>query len=397
MPEVADIFLTLEVEDKLDFLSSHERRIISDIINCRTETLGGNAFVCDSCGHTDVHYNSCRNRHCPKCQSLARLQWVSAQLRQILPVPYFHAVFTIPDELKPVALYNKKIIYDLLFYCVHKTLSAVAKRDKNLGVSISGISVLHTWDQKLAFHPHIHCILPGGGLSADKTFWKTSSDTFFLSVKKLSLVFRGIFLRKLEKLYQRGVLKFGGALSGLKNARAFKHLLRQSCLHDWVVYLKAPFAGPEKVFQYLGKYTHRVGISNQRIISFENNTVVFSYEDRKDNNVRKLLTLDAQVFAKRFLLHVLPSGFVKIRYFGFLANCVRNKLLPVCKELIRKNLGFDVDILPHGYEVTALTDKYQRKEYPCPQCGKPMRLSEPVERQAVGSPGNVNAVSLESG
>jgi len=213
MPEIADIFR--ELEDKLGFLSSQERRVISDITNCRTETLGGNAFVCDSCGHTDVHYNSCRNRHCPKCQSLARLQWVSSQLQQILSVPYFHAVFTIPDELKPLALYNKKSIYDLLFHSAHKTLLNVAKHDKNLGVSIGGISVLHTWDQKLAFHPHIHCILPGGGLSADKTFWKTSSDTFFLSVKKLSLVFRGIFLRKLEKLYQRGVLKFGGALTQL--------------------------------------------------------------------------------------------------------------------------------------------------------------------------------------
>jgi hypothetical protein len=396
MAEVADIFR--ELTGRLDFLSGQEQKVIAAITSCRTEVLGGNAFVCDDCAHLEVHYNSCRNRHCPKCQSLARLAWVSDRLQEILPVPYFHAVFTIPDELKQIALYNKKAIYNLLFRSVHKTLSVVAKREENLGVSPGGISVLHTWDQKLNFHPHIHCILPGGGLGPDRTFWKSSSDTFFLSVKKLSRVFRGIFLRRLETLYTSGVLHFGGAISHLKDPRAFRHALRQSCRHDWVVYLKAPFSGPEKVFQYLGKYTHRVGISNQRIVSFSNGAVVFSYLDRKDNNTRKLLTLSAHVFATRFLLHVLPPGFVKIRYFGFLANCVRAQRLPVCKQLIERDFGHGEQILPCTYEVTALADAYRRRDYPCPRCGKPMRLLMTIMRTPLPRPKTqAAAVARESG
>jgi hypothetical protein len=243
-------------------------------------------------------------------------------------------------------------------------------------MNIGGISMLHTWNQILNFHPHIHCIIPGVGMDSDGAFHINKSDKFFLSVKILSLVFRGIFLRRLEKLYKSGMLKTNGAISSLSDPRAFFHLLRQSCAHMWVVYLKAPFGGPEKVFQYLGKYTHRVGISNQRIVSFQNNSVVFSYEDRADNNTRKLLTLDALVFVKRFILHILPSRFVKIRYFGFLANCVRNKLLPICKDSIMKDLGLDEELLPQGYEIAALADKYSRKEYLCPRCKGVMRQAE---------------------
>lgn len=378
MGDIADIFRS--VQSKLDTISSHERKTIRAIINCRTESLGGNVLTCESCGHIEVHYNSCRNRHCPKCQNLSRMKWVSDQLQKLMPVPYFHAVFTIPDILKPLGLYNKKPVYSALFYSVHKALTVVAKREENLGAAIGGISVLHTWNQQLGFHPHIHCILPGIGLTDDGVIKSASSDKFFLPVKKLSLVFRGIFLRRLEQLYAAGDLKTGGAISNLSDPRTFKYLLVKSCAHDWVVHLKAPFGGPEKVFQYLGKYTHRVGISNQRIVSFENNSVVFSYIDRADNNTRKLATLDALVFAKRFILHILPRGFVKIRYFGFLGNRVRKLNFSDARESVLTALGFDKELLPQSLEIFLLTDAYMRKEYSCPLCGHTMSRSSALPR-----------------
>jgi hypothetical protein len=301
------------------------------------------------------------------------MQWVGKQLERILPVPYFHAVFTIPDSLKRIALYNKRTVYNLLFRSVHKTLSAVAKRKNNIGLAVGGVSVLHTWNQKLELHPHVHCIIPGAGTDRDGRFRAHKSSTFFLPVKKLSIVFRGIFLKGLAKLFASGELRFAGTISGLADPRAFFHLLKQSTYKKWVVYLKKPFGGPAKVFQYLGKYTHRVGISNRRIVSFENNSVVFSYLDRKDGNARKLLVLDALVFAKRFILHILPHGFVKIRYFGFLANCIRKKLIPLCKESLDRDLGLDSKLIPEEHEIVALTEKYSRKEYACPLCGNPMR------------------------
>jgi len=380
MPDIAAIFK--DMADKLEFLSHHEKKVIQDITQCRTEVLGGNVFICDSCGHFEVHYNSCRNRHCPKCQNLARLQWVTMQLQHILPVPYFHAVFTIPEEIKLPALYNKKAIYNLLFSSVHKTLLAVAKRKENLGMGVGGISVLHTWNQKLDFHPHIHCILPGVGRLPDGNFQINSSDRFFLSVKKLSIVFRGIFVRSLQKLYSSGSLRTTGKISNLSNPKAFSFLLGKSCSHKWVVYLKRPFGGPEKVFQYLGKYTHRVGISNQRIVSADNGSVVFSYIDRKDHNTRKLLTLSSIVFVKRFILHILPSRFVKIRYFGFLANCVRKKLAPLCKDSISKELGIDQEMIPRSFEIAIYTATCLRKEYQCPKCGKPMQLCDSFMKQS---------------
>jgi hypothetical protein len=367
MADIADIFRS--IKSKLGYLPSHVQKAIRAIMNCRTESLGGNSFVCKACGHTEIHYNSCRNRHCPKCQNLARMEWVRNQLEKLLPVPYFHAVFTIPDLLAPLALHNKKAIYSALFYSVHKTLLDVANRDKHFGAHIGGISVLHTWNQKLGFHPHIHCILPGIGITSVGSIKQASSHEYFLPVRILSPVFRGIFLHRLEKLYASGALKLEGTISNVADPRAFKYLLSRSCEHDWVVYLKAPFGGPEKVFQYLGTYTHRVGISNQRIVSFENNSVVFSYEDRADHNIRKLLTLDALVFAKRFLLHILPPRFVKIRYFGILSNRVRKNVPRVTREAVAHTFGLDQQLLAQSYELAALTEEYERKEYRCPKCG----------------------------
>jgi hypothetical protein len=399
MADIADIFRA--VQSKLGSVSSHVRKTIRAIINCRTESLGGNAFVCQTCGHTEIHYNSCRNRHCPKCQNLARMEWVSDQLQKLLPVPYFHAVFTIPDILAPLALYNKKAIYSALFYSVHKTLFDVAIREENFGAHIGGISVLHTWNQKLGFHPHIHCILPAIGMTSDGVIKQPSSDEYFLPVKILSPVFRGIFLRRLEKLYASGDLKTEGAISKLSDPGAFNYLLTRSCAHDWVVYLEAPFGGPEKVFQYLGKYTHRVGISNQRIVSFENNSVVFSYEDRADHNIRKLMTLDALVFAKRFLLHILPPRFVKIRYFGILSNRVRKNIPKVTREAVANAFGLDRELLPRSYELAALTEEYARKEYRCPKCGTILRLTgipEPnIATSADGAASSIAPRCCESG
>lgn len=331
-PELADVFRLHS--HKLLFLSPENKKAIHAIISCRTAELGGHVLCCDACGSMEISYNSCRNRHCPKCQSLAKAKWIMAREQELLPVPYFHVVFTFSDLLYPIALQNKKVVYDILFQASSETLKEVAANPKNLGAVIGFISILHTWEQKLSHHPHIHCIIPGGGLSPDKTSWISSSENFFLSVKILSIVFRAKFLSYLEKAFQQGKLVFYSQLKELADQKTFKQLLDQSCSTNWVVYSKRPFAGPEQVLNYLGRYTHRVAISNNRILSMTETTVNFEWRDRKNGGIVKQITLDVVDFMRRFLLHLLPSGFMKIRHYGFLGNPSKKDTITLCRSLI---------------------------------------------------------------
>jgi len=367
-PELADIFR--RHSHKLSFLFPEQKKVIQAIMACRTAELGGHILQCDTCGSMEISYNSCRNRHCPKCQSLAKARWIMDREQELLDVPYFHVVFTFSDLLYPIALQNKKVVYDILFQASARTLKEVAANPINLGAKIGFISILHTWDQQLNHHPHIHCIVPGGGLSKDRTRWISSAENFFLSVKILSAVFRAKFLSCLEKAFRLHKLVFYGQTTALAAPDTFKQLLRQSCQTNWVVYAKRPFAGPQQVLNYLGRYTHRVAISNNRILSMTDSTVTFEWRDRRNDNVVKEMTLDVVQFMRRFLLHILPSGFMKIRHYGFLGNPSRKDTIALCQNLTggtaaakkpEKNpeTWRDMMIFLTGQDPTL-----------CPQCGK---------------------------
>jgi hypothetical protein len=286
------------------------------------------------CGYEEISYNSCRNRHCPKCQTLQRARWVEARKAELLPVPYFHVVFTIPEALNPVALYNKTVVYNLLFQAVSETLKQVAANPRNLGAAIGFIALLHTWDQKLNLHPHIHCIVPGGGLETENRRWIHSPRNYFLPVSILSTVFRGKFLQFLDHAFDSGKLSFSGTCRKLNDRDRFKQLLKESCRSNWVVYSKPPFAGAERVLRYLGRYTHRIAIANRRILSLSHGEVNFRYTDRKHQNRQKTTKLDAVLFMRRFLFHILPKRFVRIRHYGFLGNPAKNEALSRCRELL---------------------------------------------------------------
>lgn len=330
--EIGDIFR--KHAHKLTNLSKEQEKVVNDIITCRTAELGGHVLVCDECGNFEISYNSCRNRHCPKCQSLKKELWIADRERELLPVSYFHIVFTIPRILAPIALQNKEEIYAVLFKAVSSTLKEVSANPRNLAAQIGFIAVLHTWDQKLNNHPHIHCIVPGGGLSKDKTRWINSAKNFFLPVNILSSVFRGKFLGFLEKSFSKGKLSFFGEYSTFSQHQQFKQLLIDSCKNNWVVYAKRPFAGPKQVIKYLARYTHRIAISNYRIKSMSDTNVTFTWRDRKHDNTLNTMSLDVVSFMRRFLLHVLPSGFMKIRYYGFLGNAAKKNNLQLCRKLL---------------------------------------------------------------
>jgi hypothetical protein len=289
---------------------------------CRTAGLGGRVDECEECGHLKISYNSCRNRHCPKCQFLKKEKWVEARGKELLPIEYFHVVFTLPDELNPLALRNREVLYNILFKAASETLTELAS--KRLGVKAGFIAVLHTWGQNLMDHPHLHCIVSGGGLREGK--WISSKRRFLFPVKVLSRLFRGKFLAFLKKAYERKELSHAG--------EEFTGFLRGLYAKEWVVYSKPPFNGPETVLGYLGRYTHRIAITNHRIVGIENSKVSFLWKDYADGNKRKIMTLDASEFIRRFLLHVLPDGFVKIRHFGFLSNRHRKECLEACRMLL---------------------------------------------------------------
>jgi hypothetical protein len=331
--ELADIFRSLDASF-LDSLPPAQRRAVRNIADCRTAALGGHMERCDQCGHQQIAYNSCRDRHCPKCQAAARAEWMQARAEELLPVNYYHVVFTLPEQLSLLALHNKQVIYDLLFRAASETLLEIAADPKHLGAKIGFFAVLHTWGQTLQHHPHIHFVTAGGGLSEDDSQWIACRTGFFLPVKVLSRLFRSKFIAYLCEARDQGKLAYPGQSSYLAEAENFNCLLCELRQIEWVVYAKPPFGGPEQVLKYLARYTHRVAISNGRLLEFADNEVTFSYKDYAAGNISKSMTLEVCEFARRFLLHVLPRGFVRIRYYGFLANGCRAKRLELCRRLL---------------------------------------------------------------
>ena len=317
-----------------DSLTWPQVKVLNAIARCRTAALGGHRDRCTGCGYEAISYNSCRNRHCPKCQTNAREKWLAARQQELLPVSYYHLVFSVPHSLVPLIWQNKKLLFKLLFEASAATLLKIAADPKHLGAEIGFLSVLHTWGQTLQRHPHVHCVVPGGGLSSDHRQWIRSPPNFFLPVKVLSRVFRGKFVAGLKRLFRQRKLAFYGTCVPLANEQAFHAFLRTLFREDWVVYAKRPFGGPEHVLHYLARYTHRVAISNHRIVDVTDTHVTFRWKDYAHHNKRRLMTLSQEEFLRRFLEHILPKGFPRIRYFGFLANRRRGEILPVCRSLL---------------------------------------------------------------
>ena len=315
-------------------LTPERRRTLDDLAACRTAALGGHVLECPECGYRQIAYNSCGNRHCPTCQATASARWLEARAGELLPVPYFHLVFTLPDALDSIALGNPRVVYDLLLRCAAETVLEVAADPDHLGARTGALAVLHTWGQALQFHPHVHCVVPGGGLSEDRTCWVSSRPDFFLPVRVLSRVFRGKFLAGLRAAYAAGRLRLSGRRGDEVAAGEFERLVSAAVRTDWVVYAKPPFGGPEVVLKYLARYTHRVAISNRRLIALEDGEVTFHWKDYAQGGGPKTMTLTAVEFIRRFLLHVLPAGFARIRHYGLLSNRRRREDLAVCRELL---------------------------------------------------------------
>lgn len=333
--EVADIFR----QHGPEYRQSHRLplthlRVMRAVEVCRTAELGGHKDKCADCGHIEISYNSCRNRHCPKCQTLRKERWIEDRAEDLLPIAYFHVVFTIPSELNPLVIMNQKVMYNLLFRCASETLVELADNPKHLGARIGFIAVLHTWGQTLMDHPHIHCVVTGGGLSSDATHWVSCRKKFFIPVRVMSALFRGKFLSYLKAVFESGDLIFPGGIGHLQDHAAFEIFRRRFYHKKWVVYCKPPFDGAEGVLQYLGRYTHRIAISNNRIISADNGNVSFRWRDYSDGDRQKTMTLKADEFIRRFLLHVLPNRYVRIRHFGLLANRCRKDNMALCRILL---------------------------------------------------------------
>jgi hypothetical protein len=358
------------------WLTWDHRRVLQAIAHCRTSTLGGHLDRCSRCDYRAISYNSCRNRHCPKCLTRARDRWLAERQRELLPVGYFHLVFTLPHELSWLALQNKKVVYDVLFRTSAATLLEVAADAKHLGAQIGFLSVLHTWGQNLLQHPHIHCVIPTGGLASDGSHWVRPRYPFFLPVKVLSQVFRGKFIASLKRAFQDGKLYFPGSLGRLAEEKAFRFFLRSLFRHDWVVYAKPPFGGPEHVLRYLARYTHRVAISNHRILNVVDGKVTFRWKDYARGSRQRTMAVAGEEFLRRFLLHVLPRGFVRIRFFGFLANRRRTQLLPLCQRLLEAISHQRLPALPTGETKLPVS-------WLCPHCGGAMVLIEKFTAQEI--------------
>ena len=342
MVEVADIFRRYgQAYRQANRLPRRKLKAMGAIEQCRTAKLGGHVDKCNSCDYMRISYNSCRNRHCPKCQSLAKEKWLMSRQKELLPVEYFHVVFTVPVELNHLALRNQREFYNILFKSAAQTLLELGKDPRYLGAETGFISILHTWGQNLLDHPHLHCVVPGGGLSLNGKKWISAREGFFLPVKVMSSLFRGKFLSYLKEACKKGKITFPS-----KQEQSIEQALLWDKLYrcKWVVYCKKPFGSPEQVLQYLGRYTHRVAISNNRIISLEDNKVSFRWRDYRDNNKNKVMSIEPFEFIRRFLLHILPDNFMKIRYFGILSNSNRAKKLKKCRELL--NTGADALLLP---------------------------------------------------
>jgi hypothetical protein len=335
--EVADIFRRYGAayREKHDAsMSTAQRRVMSAIELCRTAALGGQIEQCDGCGQQRICYRSCRNRHCPKCQSLARAEWIERRQAELLNCDYFHVVFTVPDKIAAIAYQNKEVVYNILFQATAETLRTIAADSKHLGAEIGFFAILHSWGSALLHHPHLHCVVPGGGISPDGTRWVACKPGFFLHVRVLSRLFQRLFLEHLRNAFDSGKLKFFTDLESLRNRHAFTRYLEPLKKAKWVVYVKRPFAGPQQVLDYVGRYTHRVAISNNRLMDIDAGHVTFRYKDYRNQSQQKTMTLSAEEFSRRFLLHALPRGFHRIRYYGFLGNRFRQEKLARCRQLL---------------------------------------------------------------
>jgi hypothetical protein len=355
-------------------LSVGQKRVLRAIERCRTAALGGHLERCDQCGHERNAYNSCADRHCPKCQSLARAKWLEKRQAELLECEYFHVVFTLPAELAALALQNKRQMYDLLFRATADTLQSIAADPQHLGAQIGFFCILHSWGQTLNFHPHLHCVVPGGGISLDGSRWVACRPGFFLPVKVLSHRFRKLYLRYLEQTYAAGKLQFYGELQELSDPNSFARYLTPLIDSEWVVYAKAPFGGPDRVLDYLGRYTHRVAISNNRLEALKDGQVSFAYKDYKHEQRHKVMTISADEFLRRFLLHVLPDSFQRIRHYGLLGNRHRAENLGRCRELLA--MPVPIPTPEHDYR-----ERWQQltghDPLQCPQCrnGKMVRIA----------------------
>ena len=358
-------------------------RAMRAIEACRTAELGGHVEECDHCGTLRISYNSCRNRHCPKCQCLDKERWLEARKRDLLPTQYFHLVFTLPEGLRPLVLRNQDALYGMLFKAASETLKELAKDPEYLGAEVGFIAILHTWSQTLMDHPHLHCIVTGGGLCPDGKKWTPCKKDFFIPVKVLSGLFRGKFLAYLKEAREKGSLVFPGNIAHLKEDRAFRTLLDDLYDQQWVVYCKPPFSSAETVMDYLGRYTHRVAISNDRLVKMEADQVTFRYRDRSNNDTIRLMTLNTSEFIRRFLLHILPDGFMKIRHYGILSNRNRKTKLAQCKRL----LGVDC---PWEHEKESWQDLLARitgiDPRICPCCGKGKMVLKQVLHPSTAHP-----------
>jgi len=367
--EVADIIRAQGknfIDKNRSWLKGGHLKVLSAIERCRTAALGGHRDRCLTCGYetTSYSFNSCRNRHCPKCQTNARDKWLARRNADLMPVAYVHVVFTLPHLLAPLAYHNKKLLYDLLFRASAETLLEVAANPKRLGAELGFLSVLHTWGQTLKHHPHVHCVIPAGGLSPDRQRWIPARRDFFLPVPVLRKVFRGKFTDGLKRLWREKRLCLPGALKALKQEKTFRTFLRSLHRKKWVVYAKPPFGGPAHVLQYLARYTHRVAISNHRIMNFAAGKVSFRWKDYAHSSQQRVMTLDADEFLRRFLQHLLPRRFVRIRSFGFLANRQRTASLALCRQLLAVA------------EVPVPEAKTCETAWRCPHCGGPMVVME---------------------
>ncbi len=368
--EVADIFR----RHGPDYRNTHPMplnrlRVMRAIETCRTADQGGHVDECENCGTKVISYNSCRNRHCPKCQFLKKEQWIEAREEDLLPIPYFHVVFTLPDILNPLVLRNQEILYGLLFKVVSETLMELAANPKHLGALIGFISILHTWGQNLMDHPHIHIIVPGGGLSLDGWKWKSCKNDFFVHVKVMSKLFRGKFIAYLRQLRAENKLVYPGAVSHLASPGAFNALISDLFKKNWVVYCKPPFKETKDILDYLGRYTHRIAISNHRLVKMEDDKVSFRWRDYADNNKSKIMTVSADEFIRRFMLHVLPDRFVKIRHYGLLGNRCRREKLDKCRKLLGCTNQIKAEEKPEAWQ-EALLRIAGIDVAKCPVCGE---------------------------
>jgi hypothetical protein len=341
-------------------LTPEQRRALHDLISCRTAALGGHVLGCPECGHQQIAYNSCGNRHCPTCQATAAARWLEARAAELLPVPYFHLVFTLPDALNPIALANPRVVYDLLLRSAAETVIEVAADPELLGAQTGVLAVLHTWGQTLQFHPHVHCVVPGGGVSPDGKSWVACPSHFFLPVRVLSRVFRGKFLAGLRAAFHRGEVRF--------DADQFDRALSMAARTDWVVYAKPPFGGPEQVLKYLARYTHRVAISNARLLGFEDGMVCFRYKDYAHGNRKRVMTLTVLEFVRRLLLHVLPTGFHRIRHYGILANGHRQAKLALCRQWLGSGTAAEPECAEETREIRESASSITPTRV-CPVCG----------------------------